>query len=480
MRGQRGAARWRAVRASCALCLVAGCLHLPHVAVVPPPGCSLDDRPAASAEHPAAHPASAADVALTLPAAIARAMQNNPRLFVYRAAIERAAGQADAAFAPFLPQLDVLNRAGTTNPNVGPGAPGPVGGLVPDRAGVPYTFAQVELQIQWTLCDFGRTAGRYGQAVSREKIAALQYDRARQTIGFDAAAAYLEGLQTQALRLIQQEAIRQAEAALEDTRARQQAGVALREAVLRAEVQLSESREGLVVADEAELAAQARLNNVLGRDASLPLRLAERDVTPLLGLSLDECLQQAARQRPEVALVREAVAAASQGREAAAAEFLPKIYLLSGLGYANGDHIERGATAGAGIHLNQPLYQGGKRTGELRAAEAEVQEALGQSRVLLDAITLEVTLAYRRATAARRRMELSRPAVTQATENLRLVVERYKNGNATPLDLVDAQTALTRARQRLVEATYQYQIALARLDLALGNKPGTLLQAAPE
>jgi hypothetical protein len=54
--------------------------------------------------------------------------------------------------------------------------------------------------------------------------------------------------------------------------------------------------------------------------------------------------------------------------------------------------------------------------------------------------------------------------------------ERYRNGTATPTDLVDAQTALTRARQRLVSARYAYQIALARLDYAMGNRPGCLLE----
>src|SRR5205085_5071461 len=98
-------------------------------------------------------------------------------------------------------------------------APGLVGGIVPAEIRVPYNFVQTELQIQWTLCDFGRTSGRYGQAVSREKVAELQEARARQTVAFDAAAAYFEGLQARALRVVQEEAARQARAVPEDTRA---------------------------------------------------------------------------------------------------------------------------------------------------------------------------------------------------------------------------------------------------------------------
>ena len=64
----------------------------------------------------------------------------------------------------------------------------------------------------------------------------------------------------------------------------------------------------------------------------------------------------------------------------------------------------------------------------------------------------------------------SRPAVVQAQENLRLVRVKYGNGDATPTDIVDAETALTRSQQRLNSAIYTYLAALARLDYAMGRE----------
>ncbi|MFO0844229.1 MAG: TolC family protein [Gemmataceae bacterium] len=128
---------------------------------------------------------------LTLPQAVEAALLQNPRLGAYRAAIEREAGKADAAFAPFLPQIDVLMRGIKVNENIGPGAPGIVGGVLP-KSGVPYSLAQTELQVQWTLYDFGRTSGRWNQALSREKIAGLRF-AGRETVACDAATAYLQG-----------------------------------------------------------------------------------------------------------------------------------------------------------------------------------------------------------------------------------------------------------------------------------------------
>ena len=135
---------------------------------------------------------------------------------------------------------------------------------------------------------------------------------------------------------------------------------------------------------------------------------------------------------------------------------------------------------GAGLHLEAPLYAGGRHRGELRAADAEIEAALADAQTILDAISLQVNLAYRGVVASRERIDLARTAVVQATENLRLLEVRYRNGNATPTDIVDSEAALTRSQQRYFSATYTYLAALARLDYALGQQQGASLTGEPE
>src|SRR5258708_10439610 len=203
--------------------------------------------------------------------AIAFALRNSPRLRSTRAAIERARGQEQVAFAPFLPQVDILGQYGVVSSTLAPGIPGNEGFILASTFGT-RSYAQTEVGLEWTLYDFGRTGRRYRQAVVRERITELQLVRAEQTVEFDVAAAYLDVLLARASRRVQEDAVRRAEATLDDTVARRKGGVALREDVLRAEVQLSESREALVLARQGELDAVARLNNVMGRNASLPLQ----------------------------------------------------------------------------------------------------------------------------------------------------------------------------------------------------------------
>jgi len=411
--------------------------------------------------------------------AIGIALQNNPRLLVAAAALDQARGQEQVAFAPFLPELWLDTRYGASTPPLSPGAPGPVGAIIPTGTGS-TTFAQAELDLQWTLWDFGRTAGRYGQAVSRERIAALQLVRLRQTVALDTTAAYLAVLLAQASSKVHDQAVKQGESVLADARSRLKGGVADKDDVLRAEVQLSEAREALVLARQSEYDSLARLNYAMGRNVSLPLQVIDWKARPRFERSLPECLELAAANRQEVAMARQAVAEARYSLQAASGEFLPKLYVRVGSGYVTGENVRNGWQEGAGIHLDQPLYGGGRRQGEKRAAEADIRHADAQAQALFDTISLEVNLAFRAVHAIADRIPLADTAVKQARENLRLVRAKYKNGNATPTDVVDAETANTRSEQRYYSSIYQYLDALARMEYALGTPAEVMLEQAPE
>jgi len=243
-------------------------------------------------------------------------------------------------------------------------------------------------------------------------------------------------------------------------------------------VQAAEARDALVVAQNAEWVAQARLNAVMGRNAALPVRVVEIRSEPPFSLSLAECLEAAEATRREVVVAREAIAAARSGRDAAAAEFLPSLSGRGSLGWVDGANVVRGVQEGAALHLNLPLYSGGRRRGELRSAAADIEAALADAQVILDAVSLQVSLAYRGVVASRERIDLARTAVVQAEENLRLVRARYRNGNATPTDIVDSEAALTRSQQRFYSATYTYLAALARLNYAVGRHQGAFTEKA--
>ena len=217
----------------------------------------------------------------------------------------------------------------------------------------------------------------------------------------------------------------------------------------------------------------------MGRNAGLPLEVFDLDADPPLPGALANLLSLAAEQRPEISLARQTVAAAEAGRQAAQGEFLPQIFVRGSAGRIDGENVVTGWQEGAGLHLVSPLYAGGRYRGELRSAEADIQSAVADAQIILDAISLQVNVAYRGVIASRERIDLARTAITQAEENMRLLRVRYRNGNATPTDIVDSEAAFTRSQQRYFSATYTYLAALARLDYALGRQQGAFVKNRP-
>jgi outer membrane protein TolC len=409
--------------------------------------------------------------AITLTEAIRLALEYQPRLRVFRERVEEARGRSDVAFSPFLPRVNLSERG-----FLGHNPSGPADGVAlplpefPDAKGY-QTYAVSEFYMQWTLWDFGRTYGGYRQAELGIDIARLQTTRAIEVTVYDVAAAYSRVLQARAAGRVARESVRLAVSVLDIARKSLDAGLVESDQVLRAEVQLAQARRAVVVAERVELVAVAGLNQAIGLNVSAATDVVDRTDEPPFELSLALCLQRAVENRPEFRVAQRAIEAAGEGERVARADFLPRVYGEAVMGEEDGHKALHGYTSGGSINIAWSPFQGGRRLGEIRAASAAFRAAAAQAQVVCDTIAFEVNEAYRDVQAARQSIALARPAVAQARENLRLVTRKYETGDATPTDIVDAETALTRAEQDLYTARYDYLTALARIDYAMGTAP---------
>ncbi len=82
---------------------------------------------------------------------------------------------------------------------------------------------------------------------------------------------------------------------------------------------------------------------------------------------------------------------------------------------------------------------------------------------------MEVQNAYLSLKETAERIAVTKDAVTQGEENLRLNEERYKEQVGTATDVIDAQTLLTKARVNYFTALYDHQVNKARLLRAVGK-----------
>jgi len=404
---------------------------------------------------------------LNLERAIALGLQNQPLLRVARESIQQAVGRAEVAFAPFLPTASAYTRAFIGQNPEQERVPLPALELGTARGG--QNFVVQEMLLQWTLWDFGRTYGRFQQAGLAVDIAQLQVTRAEQTVAFDVASAYFRLLQARAAAVVAREAVRRAESILDITRKSLAAGLVERDRVLRAEVQLAQEQRAVVNATRAERIAVAGLNLAIGINVNSATEVVDRTDEPAFEASLAECLQAATAQRREFAVASRAIDSAQEGVRVARAEFAPQVIGQGAVAYTSGRKVFVGDAQSGSIIINWDLFAGGKRQGQLRTSNAGLRAATAQAQVVCDTIAFEVNEAYQDVTASRQAIALAKPAVEQARENLRLVTRRYEAGDATPTDIVDAETALTRAEHDLYTARYDYLTALARIAYATGQ-----------
>ena len=250
--------------------------------------------------------------------------------------------------------------------------------------------------------------------------------------------------------------------------------------VLRAEVQRAETLQAHHATTEAEFIALASLNLAVGLKCNQPVRVVEPPEASPPGLSLADCLETAVRERREFNVVRSTVEAAVQGSRVARAEFAPKVIADGSLLDFLQQHNDGRADLRVGfIRLEWTLFEGGRRIAATHVAEAQVRQAMAEAESIADQIAFQVNEAYRVAVTAWVGIADARPAVDQSRENYRLVQLRLREGAATPTEIADAQATLTRAEQNLLNARYNYLIAMDRLQYAMGvgNTP-TLMASA--
>ncbi len=121
-----------------------------------------------------------------------------------------------------------------------------------------------------------------------------------------------------------------------------------------------------------------------------------------------------------------------------------------------------------GANLRWELFDGARRF-----AERARSEALRNSvREYLEQRTREVALHVResllRRDEAAKRRNVARASCLHAEEGVRLITKRFANSLATMVEVLDAQTALNRARANLVENETDYALATAMVWHAAG------------
>ncbi len=317
-----------------------------------------------------------------------------------------------------------------------------------------------------------------GAAKSNLKATQQNFAAAGNDIKLNARNAFYEVQRAHKNIEVQEQALKDAQDQLKNTQLLEQGGVAAHVDTLRAQSQVQQSQSDLIAAQNSLAIANANFNAALALPIDTPVQLV--DVTALPSAPADEAKlrEDAHARRPEARSLLHTRDALAEVRRAAETGLLPT--LSFGVTYTRGFNTGAFAqpyTLGGTLTFGWPLFDSGITRSRVKEAKQDEEQARIQYEQELEAISQEVRQAMASLVNAKERLDSATKQVEYTTENLRLARLRYQAGEGILLQVTDAETLLTQARNQEVSARYDYLSAFAQLQHALGaddlNAAGT-------
>lgn len=395
---------------------------------------------------------------LTLPQCLTLAQKNNPYIKAARMDIDTARETAALVDSSIYPRIDL--QGGYTT-QLEPQAMKVMGQEMENQQ-ADYAFAGVK--IDYLLYDFGkRSASRQAASTAIEAVAKAVTQK-EQDLLLDVTETYYRILEGQQLAEAAQEELQTMAAHRDVAQALFDAGSVTRNDLLQAEVQLAGSRQKLLGVNNQIKNLRLKLLFLTGLPKDDGFKLAappEDDFTV-------DTEQHSLEKRPDLQALQHSIAVAEQEAKESRTAFYPELFTRFSLDYLQNNKLREQAIYAATIGLRFNLFDGFATSAAERKAVVKRSRAMQQYKALDEQAHLEVQQAKNDLQVAYEQIAVSREAIRQGEENLRINRSRYEERVGTATDVLDAQSLLTRARTDYYSAVYQHRIAGARLQRALG------------
>jgi outer membrane protein len=421
--------------------------------------------------------------ALTLEECVQSALRSNPGLLAAGEQREAARGRTQQVRSALLPQI---NGSASASHSDSPERKSLAGGVVFSAPASTYDETSVDLSVRQSIVNLSDWKS-LSSAKANQDATDASFHGAQEEIVMAVARAYFGHLKAIHLKTAAEENLKVGEEQLKLAEKRREVGIGVEADILKARAQHAQDQLALINADKDVGITRAGLNHVMGIPLDSPTVVediaSDEPVAPPPAPDVEAALAA----RPDIAEQRHRLRAAERSLGAAKALYVPDLgfdFGYSRLIDAKNTRMVRDSLGNefedvtefdpygswrAGLSLNLAIFNGGAREGQIKAARADAAAARAEVLRLERDARLEIETAERNAAAAARAIEVSRDGVRAAEEDLRVTQGSYTQGILPILNLVQSQAALVDSRNAFVSATYDYRIALAELDRALGR-----------
>lgn len=329
-----------------------------------------------------------------------------------------------------------------------------------------------KLEVNIPLYTGGSVEGQIATAKLDKTNAQEDILRVEQATKYSAIEGYYGLLAYQELQGVYHEAVDNLQGHLDNVQAQYNVGTKAKVDVLSSDVSLANAKTTAITADNNVAIAESNLNNILGLPLETKLNLADHQLPfDTYNISLQEATDYAMKYRPEVLKAAIAVQQAEEAINIAGAADKPQVAITGTNGWSDKsfpgiDANTRNWTVGAGVTYR--FYDGGATKAKVNQAKQDLLVARETEQKTREAVQLEVKQAYLNIRSAAQKVEETQTVVDQARENYRIQNIRYQAGVGINLDVLDAQLSLNQAQVNHIQALYDYNVGIAKLEQVMG------------
>lgn len=324
--------------------------------------------------------------------------------------------------------------------------------------------------LHWPLYTGGKAEAVIKQSMITLHIANIGINKATQQVKLDTTTAYYKVLQKCEMLKVKQDSVVMLKEHLAVTRAEYEAGTIVKSDILRSEVEVSDAQQEQITAQNDYLVAVAALDKLMGLPMDTEINLTEPLKYEKYGRALEECIQLAMNNRPEMQEADKKVEYAKQGISVAKSASKPSV-ALQGIEDSYSDNfpgIGGNKNWSLTMNVSMNIYDAGQTRNGIEKANTELEKNLQLRQQAKDNAEFEVRQAYLDLKEAEKRIATTQMAVDKAEEDYKIAQLRYSVGDVTNLDVIDAQNAIVKAKSNYIQALFDFNTDRVKTDKASG------------
>ena len=309
-----------------------------------------------------------------------------------------------------------------------------------------------------------------GARYDRESAGA-SYEEALQTAKLTAISDYYTLIMYRNLVDVAQQSVRDYDGHVTNVQAQYNVGLVASSDVLAARTNLADAQTTLITRQNSADVAETDLNIVIGYPVSTSIETADKEMHYLpYNVTLEQAKAYALLHRATLVKSAMDVKSAEESVKQAKAGYLPTVSLTADKNYESYDNYRGTSNNGwsVGAKASLDIWDGGSTRNTIKVREAQLESAKEANLAAVDGVLHEVQSAYLNLRAAEQTISSTKVAVEEGQESFRIASLRYRAGVGSNLDVLDAETSLTTARNNYVQALYNYNIYVATLEQAVG------------